>query len=66
MLLGNSGTTGTGFESDNHSILSLAPTAPGTPVFVQSFTNTPEPSTLALLGLPLLVALGGRRKFAKS
>ena len=49
--------TGTGFESDNHTIRTTAPNVAGSSlVFVTNLTVAPEPGTLALL---LLGAAGG-------
>ena len=45
LVLDNSGTTSTGFEMDNFSILAAAPTIPTTHVLVEQVAATPEPST---------------------
>lgn len=47
VVFGNKSTTGTGFESDNHTIRTTAPGADGSFVFVG--TATPEPGSVALL-----------------
>lgn len=58
IVFDNSGTTSTGFEMDNMSILGSAPAIPTTHVLVETITETaPEPSTLTLAAaiLALLV-----------
>ena len=56
IVFDNSGTTGTGFESDNHTISTVAQSVTGGNYIFVGSTDTPEASTLALLstGLPLL------------
>jgi hypothetical protein len=62
VVFDNSGTTGTGFESDNHSIYSGALTVPGTSVFVQQIA-TPEPATAGFLVLSFaLLIIAGRKR----
>jgi hypothetical protein len=62
IVFDNSGTTGTGFESDNHSVYFGSISVPGTSVLI-SYTPTavPEPATFALCGAALL-ALGYTRR----
>lgn len=57
VLMDNSGTIGTGFESDNHSVYFGTVTVPGTAVIVRSPTEVPEPETISL------VAIGGALLF---
>jgi hypothetical protein len=62
IVLDNSGTTGTGFETDNFTVASGAFTAPNTDVFVGSFAAVPEPSHYAaLMGVCILLLVYGRR-----
>ncbi len=61
VVFDNSNTTGTGFESDNHTIRATAPTASGTFVYVGQ-TNVPEPTSIGLLGVGGLIACVVRRK----
>ena len=62
VVLDNSGTTGTGFESDNYTVASGTFTAPGTDVFVSSLTVVPEPSRYTLVfGACILVLVAGRK-----
>jgi len=44
IVLDNSDTEGTGFESDNHSVYAGTVTAPGGDVFITQITSVPEPS----------------------
>ena len=44
IVFDNSGQTGSGFESDNHTILTTSPTPDHTFVFVSNITIVPEPS----------------------
>lgn len=63
VVFGNSGTTGTGFESDNHTIRTTAPSAVSSFVFVGSVT--PEPGSVGLcigLGLSSCLFLKRRRR----
>jgi hypothetical protein len=70
VVFDNSNSTGSGFESDNHSIHATATAPPGTAVFVENLTSPaltaiPEPSTWAMaisgMGLFLLGLLRQRR-----
>jgi hypothetical protein len=62
IVLDNSGTTGTGFETDNFTVASGTFTAPGTDVFVGTFAAVPEPSHYAILmGLCVLALVSLRR-----
>jgi len=54
VVFDNNGTTGTGFESDNHSIYAGTITSIPSAILVSSnFVAVPEPSTLLLGGLAL-------------
>jgi len=67
VVLDNSGTTGTGFESDNDTVYVGTVTVPGTDVFVTDLAIVPEPSHYAeLLGLLVLGLVGGRRLVNRS
>ncbi len=73
IVFSNSGSTGTGFESDNHSVHNFAevPEPEGSTVFVKEVPTTavPEPSTTVLLvaaGGAMLHQLVRRRKQAKA
>jgi len=62
VVLDNSGTTGTGFESDNYTVDAGSLSAPGTDVPVGSFAPVPEPSHYAVLfGMCILMLVYGRR-----
>jgi len=62
IVLDNSGTTGTGFETDNFTVAAGTFTAPNTDVFVGSLTVVPEPSHYAvLMGACILMLVGFRR-----
>jgi hypothetical protein len=61
IVFDNSGSTGTGFENDNHSVYNGAVTVAPTAVFV-STVGTPEPATWALYLGGLGVLAGSKRK----
>jgi len=62
VVLDNSGTTGTGFESDNDTVYAGNLSPPTTDVFVGSLTVVPEPAHYALLfGACILLLVYGRR-----
>jgi len=62
IVLDNSGTTATGFETDNFTVAAGTFTAPVTDVFVGSLAVVPEPSHYAvLMGACILLLVGGRR-----
>jgi hypothetical protein len=65
IVFDNSGSTGTGFENDNHSVYNGAVTIAPTAVFVSTL-STPEPATWALLlgGLCILAGVRWRRPSA--
>ena len=48
LVFDNSGSSGTGFESDNHTVLSLGPRAHSTFVLVGDISVAPEPGALPL------------------
>ncbi len=60
IVFDNSGTTGTGFETDNHSVFSGVAEPNGPSVFIESLpasiTTTPEPTEILLTGLGLVVS----------
>lgn len=61
VVFGNSGSTGTGFESDNHAIYAGAFEIPQSQIYVD--TLSPEPGTFFLAGIVLLAGgLWGRRR----
>jgi alpha-D-ribose 1-methylphosphonate 5-triphosphate synthase subunit PhnG len=63
VVFDNSGTTGSGFESDNHTVTSAPVTLSGDHVFVSSLAgNTPEPAAAALLAGGLLLIAAARRR----
>ncbi len=71
VVFDNSNTTGTGFESDNHTVAYGTVVLPGTFVTVESLqvtttsqATTPEPGSVLLL-LGGLAAVGYRRRAAK-
>lgn len=62
IVFDNSGTTSTGFETDNHTVRAVAPTAHGSFVRIGS-VPLPEPGSFALIGtLAPLVFVGLRRR----
>jgi len=62
VVLDNSGTTATGFESDNDTVYAGTVTIPGADVFVGSLTVVPEPAHYAVLfGAIILCLVGSRR-----
>ena len=60
IVFDNSGSTASGFESDNHSVYTGSVTVPGPNVSVESIavasTSVPEPESFALVGAGLLLA----------
>lgn len=68
IVFDNSGSTGSGFENDNHSVYNgVVPVAPSA-VFVSTVVATPEPATWALWlgGLGVLAGLRRRRQKGSS
>jgi hypothetical protein len=66
IVFSNSNSIGTGFESDNHTIRTVAPTAPGSFVHAGN-ASTPEPGTLTLLsGLGLSGGIFLKRRRRKA
>jgi hypothetical protein len=68
ILFDNSGTTGTGFESDNHSVVAGHVTPEGGSVLVREVPSadvaTPEPGSMLLMGTGFLFGgLSLRRRF---
>jgi hypothetical protein len=62
IIMDNSGTTGTGFESDNHSVYNGQVVVPGTAVVVKSVPPVaPEPGTAVMMALGVGLLLAGRR-----
>ena len=62
VVLDNSGTTSTGFESDNDTVYAGNVTVPGSDVFVSILTVVPEPSHYTLIfGAVILCLVAGRR-----
>lgn len=55
-------TGSTGFESDNHTLRTTAPTITGTPLVFVTTASAPEPGTLGLLALGGLVVVVRRRR----
>ncbi|MBB6052665.1 PEP-CTERM sorting domain-containing protein [Armatimonas rosea] len=49
-------TGGSGFESDNHTLRTTAPTVAGSSLVFVTTTSAPEPSTLGLLALGAVIA----------
>ncbi len=63
VVFDNSGTTSTGFESDNHSILATAPTISTDHVLVGNLTeDVPEPAAALLLAGGLMLIAAARRR----
>jgi hypothetical protein len=70
VIFDNSGSTGTGFESDNHTVYSGTVTIPGSVVFIATLTDTQpplpaaEPATMgcALIALSVLLRQSRRRR----
>jgi len=65
VIFDNSNSSGSGFETDNHTIQTAAPTPDPKAVFVSSVVAVPEPApvTLVLGALPLFAAaIASRRR----
>jgi hypothetical protein len=62
IVFDNSGQTGSGFESDNHSVFFGNVLLPGSSVIISTNTLIPEPSTYSLVGLGLLGVATLRRR----
>lgn len=56
IVFNNNNSTGTGFETDNHTVLLTAPVIPQTSVLVRNVPAVPEPSTIVLCGAGLALA----------
>ena len=62
LVMSNSGSTGTGFESDNWSTFAGTVSVPTTDVLVDSFTVVPEPSQYAaMFGAVIFCLVTGHR-----
>ena len=62
IIMDNSGTIGTGFESDNHSVYNGTVTVPGSAVVVKAVPPAaPEPGTAVMMALGVGLLLAGRR-----
>ena len=67
VVFSNSGSIGSGFESDNHTILGTPISPDGKFVFVSNISTVPEPGVLSV-GLCSLIGIAGfsmRRRFRK-
>jgi hypothetical protein len=63
VIFDNSGTTSSGFESDNHTVASTPVTLSGDHVFVGNLSlATPEPAPAILLAGGLMLIVGVRRR----
>jgi hypothetical protein len=65
IVFDNSGQTGTGFESDNHTIRAASPTPDSSFVYVTAVATAPEPVSASLLLLGSVPLLALRRRSAR-